>query len=395
MKKDDIQPDKPNKKPQKKAVNKSSPKKQKPTSKPKYILDLDAVGKDSKAKSGIVLPKGRGITLNQWKELADKDPLQLTANEAKQLTEANKMAIEFGKQIAERYDFSSLFKSIEVIPFPKIAEDMQRFTSVVEALRFNFTIPAQQLAQFQQNMAITTSVMSKALIDAANVANIARSFFADLQAHHEQIIKALSIDIASLGSRIAQQLTDSQTIDFNFRDVSERDGLIVASGNASKIQRVDDYVLIDKGSLDFVFTELHATRAELSEIKGMISKGLQSGITKIAYADATFRREASKLVIKGFEIVIVASSKQAQFCEVFLRSASDFTKRWDVEDFILEALGERFSKNKPEKYWLGILRNYVFQLNRNILGATEGQFSDFFVLLGSEIYINPKYFSNL
>ncbi len=386
MKKDDKQSGN-RKKPQKKSAGKPLSAKKKPA--PKYFLDLEAIGKESEAESGIVLPKNRGLTLGQWQELAKKDPSLLSSQEARQLAETNKMAADFAIQLSERYDFASLFKTTPVL---KMVEDIGKAASATKALHMNLAIPAQQLVNFQRSMTITSSVISQVMIDAANMANITHSLFAGFESWHTQFIKSLSIDIASLGSTMAR-ITAVETIDFDVLEIGEKDGHIVVKSETSQVQRIDDYELVSKANLDLLFTEFRATRSELAEIKDLINKGLQPGISKIAFADAKFKREASNLIINGFDVVVGRNSKQAQFCELFFKSEANFSKKWDIQDFVNAAFGLQIGLDGNEEQMLSLVKGYVHALNQKIVASTKGKFKDFFVLVKLEVYINPEYTS--
>ena len=400
MKKDDKQPDKPKKKPQKKAANKSSANKKpnqqddKPIEitlpvKPKYNLDLDAKKyKDS-------------LSIEQWQELSKKDPDLLTPTQARQLAEANKQAAEIAKRISEMYDFkgiAAMFKTIDTMPFTRAMQQAQETALVLNKFQTNLilpTIPTQQLVAFQQNLAISTSLISQSFVSAINAASILHSFFADWQIIHERLIKALSIDISSLTKSIAR-LTPTEFIDVDVIDVIDRDGNVTVISDTSRTKRIsDDYQRISTDTLDLWFTELKATRNELAEVKSLIKNQLPSGLAKIAHADATFRYESSKLILKGYEVSISRSSKQAKFVDFFVSSVDNFIKKWDITDFMLEAFGMRIDTDGNEEQFISLIKGYVNALNSKIAVATKGQITEFFVLLDYHVYINPNHISNL
>jgi len=400
MKKDDKQPDKPKKKSQKKVASKSSankkPKQQDeksleiiPPNKPKRTLNLDAKKyRDS-------------LSVEQWQELAKKDPSSLTPTQAKQLAEANNQAAEIAKRISELYDvkgIAAMFKTIDTMPIARVMQQAQETTLVLNKFQANLilpTIPTQQLVAFQQNLAVSTSLISQSFASAINASAIMHNFFADWQIIHERLIKALSFDIGSLGASIAR-LTPTETIDFDVIDVLDRDGNIAIVSDTSRTKRIsDDYQLISTAKLDLLFTELHATRSELAEVKNLIKNQLPSGIAKIAYADARFRYESSKLILKGYEVDVQRSSKQAKFVDFFVSSVANFIKKWDIADFMFEAFGMRIEIDGTEEQFVSLIKGYVTALNTKIAIATKGQITEFFVLLEYRVYINPNYISNL
>lgn len=400
MKKDEKQPDKPKKKPLKKAVDKSSaskkPKQQddKPIeiilpAKRKHTLNLDAKKyRDS-------------LSVDEWLELSKKDPNLLTPTQAKQLAEANKQAAEIAKRISELYDFkgiAAMFKTIDTMPIARVMQQAQETALVLNKFQTNLilpTVPVQQLVAFQQNLAISTNLISQSFVSAINAASIMHNFFADWQIIHERLIKALSFDIGSLGANIAR-LTPTETIDFDVIDVLDRDGNIAIVSDTSRTKRIsDDYQLISTAKLDLLFTELHSTRSELAEVKSLIKNQLPSGISKIAYADARFRYESSKLILKGYEVDVQRSSKQAKFVDFFVSSVANFIKKWDIADFMFEAFGMRIDIDGNEEQFTSLIKGYVTALNGKIAIATKGQITEFFVLLEYKVYINPDYISNL
>jgi hypothetical protein len=403
MKKDDKQPDKPKKKPLKKAANKSlASKKSKkqndklitPTPTPAHVfkerrLNLDA----NKYRDSL--------SVDEWLKLSKKDPNLLTPTQAKQLAEANKQAAEIAKRISELYDFkgiAAMFKTIDTMPIARVMQQAQETALVLNKFQTNLilpTIPTQQLVAFQQNVAISTSLISQSFVSAINAASIMHNFFADWQIIHERLIKALSFDIGSLGANIAR-LTPIETIDFDVIDVLDRDGNIAIVSDTSRTKRIsDDYQLISTAKLDLLFTELHATRSELAEVKSLIKNQLPSGISKIAYADARFRYESSKLILKGYEVDVKRSSKQAKFVDFFVSSVANFIKKWDIADFMFEAFGMRIDIDGNEEQFTSLIKGYVTALNGKIAIATKGQITEFFVLLEYKVYINPEYISNL
>jgi hypothetical protein len=216
-----------------------------------------------------------------------------------------------------------------------------------------------------------------------------------MQLFSDRVLKALSFDIGSLGASIAR-FTPTETIDFDVIDILDRDGNIAIVSDTSRTKRIsDDYQLVSTATLDLLFTELHATRSELAEVKGLIKNQLPSGLSKIAYADARFRYESSKLILKGYEVDVKRSSKQAKFVDFFVSSVANFVKKWDIADFMFEAFGMRLDIDGNEEQFISLIKGYVTALNGKIAIATKGQITEFFVLLEYRVYINPIYISDL
>lgn len=403
MKKDDKQPDKPRKKPLKKAVRKSSAKKptKKPKAedvksveiilpaKPKHILNLDAKEyRDS-------------LSVDEWLELSEKDPNLLTPTQARQLAEANKQATEIAKRITEMYDFkgiAAMFKTIDTLPIARVMQQAQETALVLNKFQNNLilpTIPVQQLVTFQQNLAITTGVINQSFVAAINAANITRNLFADMQRVSDIIIKGLSIDLTSL-SKSLSRFTAIETIDLDVIEVIDRDGNIAIVSDTSQTKRIDDdYQYVSTAKFDLLLTEIRSSRQELAELKQLVKGQLPSGITKITYADIKFMIESSKLILKGHEIDVRRSSKQAKFCDFFFSSIDNFVKKWDVSHLMERVFIMHIGTDGNEDSFNNIIKGYVTELNKKIAIATKGQLTDFFILLNYEVYINPKYISHL
>ncbi len=400
MKKDDKQPDKPRKKPLKKAVSKSlankKPKQQdeKPIeiilpAKPKHILNLDAKEyRDS-------------LSVDEWLELSEKDPNLLTPTQARQLAEANKQATEIAKRITEMYDFkgiAAMFKTIDTLPIARVMQQAQETALVLSKFQNNLilpTIPTQQLVTFQQNLAITTGVINQSFISAINAANITRNLFADMQRVSDIIIKGLSIDLTSL-SKSLSRFTPIETIDLDVIEVIDRDGNIAIVSDTSQTKRIDDdYQYVSTAKFDLLLTEIRSSRQELAELKQLVKGQLPSGVTKITYADIKFMIESSKLILKGHEIDVRRSSKQAKFCDFFFSSIDNFVKKWDVSHLMERVFIMHVGTDGNEDSFNNIIKGYVTELNKKIAIATKGQLIDFFILLNYEVYINPKYISHL
>ena len=399
MKKDDKQPDKPKKKPQKKAAGKSSAKKPKQQAdqpieiilpaQPKRILNLDATKyRDS-------------LTVEQWQELSKKDPSLLTPTQAKQLAEANEQFAAIAKRLSEMYDFrgvAAMFKAIDTMPFARAMQQAQETALVVSKFQSSLilpTIPTQQLVAFQQSLAVSTSLVSQSLIAATNASNILRNFFIDWQIINERLVKALSVDIGSIADSLLR-ITPTEFIDVDVIDIIDRDGNVAIVSDTSRTKRInDDYQLISTAKLDLLFTELKVTRSELAEIKNLVSNKLPSGLTKIALTDARFRYDSSLFVLKGYEVEVQRSSKQAKFVDFFISSLDNFIKKWDVTEFMTEAFGMRLDIDGSETKFNSIIKGYVTALNVKIAAATKGQIVEFFILLDYQVYINPDHISNL
>lgn len=415
MKKDDKLPEKPRKKPQPKAVKKSAkkskdqdvqpveitlPVKQTPSqATPANVFRDRRIANQKKYDLNLDAKKYRsGLSVNEWQELLKKDPSLLTPRQARQLEQANEMAVELARRISAQYDFSGvakMFNTLETLPMARIAQDAQRFALATQKLQTNMIVPVQQIAAMQQKLAITTGIIGQSFMATAHAANLTRSLFESINSMSEMIVKAFAVDLASISTTFAK-FTPVETINLDDIEVIDRDGNVTVVSDTSRTKRIDDdYQLIETARLDLLFTELKATRNELSEVKRLVTGKLESGITKIAYADIKFLIESSKLLIKGFPVYVQRSSKQAKFCNFFFNSIENFTKKWDVTHLMELVFTLHIGTDGNEDKFNAIIKGYVEALNIKIAAATNGQVTDFFVLLHYEVYINPKYLTNL
>lgn len=209
------------------------------------------------------------------------------------------------------------------------------------------------------------------------------------------IVKAFAVDLGSIGTTFAR-FTPVETINFDDIEVFDRDGNVTIVSDTSRTQRInDDYQLVSTAKLDLLFTELKANRSELAEVKRLVTGKQESGITRIAYADAKFQMESSKLILKGYEVGIQRSSKQARFCDFFFSSVENFTKKWDVSHLMELVFTMHAGTDGNEDTFNNAVKGYVKALNLKIEAATKGQIKEFFILLNYEVYVNPKYLANL
>jgi hypothetical protein len=88
-------------------------------------------------------------------------------------------------------------------------------------------------------------------------------------------------------------------------------------------------------------------------------------------------------------VAVTVSSKQTQFARVLLSTPENITKRWDIEDVIFEAFGERIANDEQD--WISKIRSYIHQLNNKVLRDTNNTMPNFFILEGIEVYVNPDY----
>ena len=418
MKKDDKQPKQPKqpkKKPQSKAAKQpvkkpktdnikpveiTLPVKQAPTEvTPAHVIRDRRIINQNKYDLNLDAKKYRsGLSVDEWQELLKKDPNLLTPRQAKQLEQANVMAAEIAKRISAQYDFSGIakmFSTLETLPMARIAQDAQRFALATQKFQTNLIVPVQQIAAMQQKLAITYGIIGQSFMATAHAANLTRSLFESINSMSEMIVKAFAVDLASISTTFAK-FTPVETINLDDIEVIDRDGNVTIVSDTSRTKRIDDdYQLVSTAKLDLLFTELKANSNQIAEVKQYVMGKLESGITKIAYADIKFQIESSQLILKGYKVDVQRSSKQARFCDFFFSSIDNFTKKWDVTHLMELVFTMHAGTDGNEDSFNNIIKGYVKALNIKIAAATKGQITEFFILLNYEVYINPKYLTNL
>lgn len=353
---------------------------------------MKKVSKNDKQPKLVLLESGPGLSVRQWELLRQKDPKLLSKKEKQQLEDANKLLAEAIKKFGEAYDLSpmvEMVRALQTAPIIRAVQEATRISEQLSSLGRSIALPIESLISFQKNFIDINSSLNKQLTTVASAALASRSMFESFQSLNTGIVKSLSLDIASLGQSI--QFTTYEEVGLTIQSVGERSGHIAVSGQASQTKNVNGYGIVHSAELNLLFTEIRATRSELSEMKRLIAAGIQEGMAKVSLADVEFRRQASRLTLKGHEIVVGRTSKQASICDVFFRSADNLAKKWDVLDLAEEASIWTREIDGYEKKLIPLLNNHVVALNGKINTATNGKFKEFFVLAGYEIFVNPHY----
>lgn len=347
---------------------------------------------DKKRKPKVItLESGSGLSIRQWELLRQKDPTLLSDLEKRQLEATNKLAAEAIKKFGEAYDLSPMvevLRAFQTAPINRAVREATRMTEQLSSLGRSIALPIESLVAFQKSYIALNDSLNKQIAEMASAALATRMMFDSFQSLHTRITKSLSVDIASLGRSV--RFSEYEEVKLDLQTVNERDGYISVSGLSSQIRRVDDYSLVHNADLSFLFTELKANRSEIAEVKQLIT-GPQSGVSKITYADATFRRAVSRMVFKSINIVVQGSSHQADFCDLFFSSPENFSKKWDIEEFMHQAFGWLIDVDGSETSLKSRLEGYANTLNQKITAATQGKFEKFFVVQGIHVFINPTY----
>jgi hypothetical protein len=371
--------------------------------------------------------KGRaGLTLREYKELSAKDRSTLTKSQQEQLAQAHEQLRKMAESITSQYDFSAMTKAIEGIykmspafqalqaidtsPMLKIVADMQKTTLALQpALDRAFGIQAtlapaieaiQKSSLFTQNQFTALAAIQKSLLafpsesviasikgiqDAFQAPLIARTMFADFSSAHERILRNLRFDVGSLTTSI--EFSRFETVDFAIDDVTTDKDDLTATAIATQTNSVGNVTFTDNASVLLAFNDLKQEVRELRQ--QLLAKDNQQGKLLVAPSAVHFQRTSSSIQIGPYKVSVTVSSRQTHFARVLLSTPENITKKWDIEEVIFEAFGERIADD--EKNWITKIRSYIHQLNNKVLRDTNNSMPNFFVLDGIEVYVNPEY----
>jgi cell wall-associated NlpC family hydrolase len=394
---------------------------------------------DAKVKSNISKPvvvtvstadfkkKGRaGLTLREYKELSAKDRSTLTKSQQEQLAQAHEQLRKMAESITSQYDFSAMTKAIEGIyrvspafqslqaldtsPMLKIVADMQKTTLAMQpALDRAFGIQASiapaieaiyKSSLFTQNQFTALAAIQKSLVtfpteniiasiksiqDAFQAPLIAKTMFADFHTAHERILRNLRFDVGSLTASI--EFRRFETVDVALDDVITKDDNLSATATATQTSNAGNITFVDNASMVLAFNDL---RQEVHDLKRqLLARDNQQGQQLIAPSTVSFKRSTTSLQIGSFNVRVSISSKQTLLARTILTSQDNIAKRWDVDDLIYAAFGERIADDELD--WIKKVRSYLFQLNQKVMLASNGTMPNYFVLEGIEVFVNPEY----
>lgn len=367
-----------------------------------------------------------GLTLSEYKELSVKDRSTLTQSERKQLAEAQEQLRKMAASITSQYDFSAMTKAIEGIykmspafqalqaidtsPMLKIAADMQKTSLALQpalssALSIQATLaPAIEAiyksSAFTQNQFTALAAIQKSLVafptenilasikniqDAFQAPLIARTMFADFHTAHERILRNLRFDVSSLTASI--EFNRLETVDFALDDVTTSDDSLSATATATQTSNAGNITITDNASLVLAFNDL---RQEVHDLRQqLLTRNNEQGQQLIAPSTVSFKRSTTSLQIGSFNVRVSISSKQTLLARTILTSQDNIAKRWDVDDLIYAAFGERIADDELD--WIKKVRSYLFQLNQKVMLASNGTMPNYFVLEGIEVFVNPEY----
>lgn len=370
-----------------------------------------------------------GLTLREYKELRTKDSSTLTESQQVQLAQAHEQLRKMADSITSQYDFSAMTKAIEGIykmspafqalqaidtsPMLKIVADMQKTSlalqpAISSALSIQATLaPAIEAiyksSSFTQNQFTALAAIQKSLVtfptenilasiksiqDAFQAPLIARTMFADFHTAHERILRNLRFDVGSLTTSI--EFSRFETVDFAIDDVAAEDDNLTATALASQTNSIAGVTFTDKANVQLILDKLDANQREISELRQhLLAKDTKQGQQLITPSAVSFKRSTSSIQIGSFKVSVTISSKQAQFARTVLTTQGNVGKRWDIEDLILAAFGERIADD--EQKWIEKTRSYIWQFNQKVLIASGGTMPNYLMLEGIEVFVNPEY----
>lgn len=437
MSSDKSNQNKPRKKPQKQAADKTRRTSKK---KDKKDIEVEVLNNDGSVERTFKVPRN-GLTYRQYRELRTKDPNLLNDRDKKKLEEAHEQLRKTAHSLTSQYDFSAMAKLAEAYTIPPIAQqslaralaidtytspitkmvsetigtspimkmvaDMQTVqpslnralgiqTAALPAIQalYKSNLFAQNqftaLAAIQKSLKLaypTESILAtiKGIQDAFLAPLIARTMFADFHTAHERILRNLQFDVGSLTASI--EFSRFETVDFAVDEVVTDDDNLTAAAVATQTNTVGNITLTDSASIQLAFNDL---RQEVHDLRQqLLAKDAQQGKLLVAPSKVHFQRTSSSIQIGQYKVSVTVSAKQTQFARVLLSTPENITKQWDIEDLIFEAFGERIADDEQD--WIIKIRSYIHQLNNKVLRDTNNTMPNFFVLDGIKVYVNPEY----
>lgn len=390
-------------------------------------MKSDAKSKDTATKPTVIkLPRTAGLTLREYKELSTKDRSTLTASQQRQLDEAHEQLQKMAATLSSRYDFSAMTKAIESVykmspaiqalqtidtsPLLKIVADMQKTSLAMQpALDRAFGIQAAvapaieaiyKSTVFTQNQFTALAAVQKSLVafptenliasiksiqDAFQAPLIARTMFADFHTSHERILRNLRFDIGSLTASI--EFSRLETVSVELEEVNANSDNLAATARATQTSNAGKLTFTDNASLVLAFNDL---KQEVHDLRQqLLARDKQQGQQLITPSTVSFKRSSTSLQIGSFNVRVSISSKQTQFARTVLTTEDGTAKRWDIEDLILVAFGERIADD--EQKWIEKIRSYIWQFNQKVMIASAGTMPNYLVLEGIEVFVNPEY----
>lgn len=347
----------------------------------------------------IVEGKSKSITLNEMQVLIKRDKASLTPFELRQLEEAQQLLTRTATLITESVNVSAVANIIAELNAPngfmssvsKIIESSAKTHAELVKSVTAFRGQTEALASLQRGFVyLQSDSLTRQMQEMASMSVAVKAMFEDFGSAHMRTVKSLSIDIGSLTAGIT--VSKYETIGISLDKVTDAPELETQL-TATQTQSVGFVTLTHTAKLDVIFSELQATKQELAEMKQMLNSGQVNQMEKITPADIMFQRSGSILRIGNYDVRISLSSKQARFTSALCGSVEQVKRKWDIEDVVFEAFGERIDGDEAE--WIIKLRSYIHQLNKKIYSESLHKITDFFVLDGVEVYINPKYLGNL
>jgi hypothetical protein len=387
----------------------------------------NAKSKDNAPKPKVIkLPKTAGLSFREYKELSAKDRSTLTTTQQKQLDDAHKQLQKMAETITSQYDFSAMTKAIEGIykmsptiqalqtidtsPLLRVVTDMQKTSLAMQpAINRVFDIQATiapaieaiyKSTLFAQNQFTALAAVQKSLVafptenliasiksiqDAFAAPLIARTMFADFHTAHEHILRNLRFDIGSLTASI--EFSRLETVRVELEDVTANSDNLAATATATQTSNAGKLSFTDNASLVLAFNDL---KQEVHDLRQqLLARDTQQGQQLITPSTVSFKRSSTSLQIGSFNVRVSISSKQTQFARTVLTTEDGTAKRWDIEDLIFAAFGERIADD--EQKWIEKIRSYIWQFNQKVMIASAGTMPNYLVLEGIEVFVNPEY----
>jgi len=298
------------------------------------------------------------------------------------------------KPVAEMAsELRKMASSISEPTFEDVASIQEAILPIVQSFKTSLASeasPLNTLIDIQKALALSSSqdlkVLNKEIQGIFQAPFIAEAMFADNTITVKPMVRGIQIDAGSFNSSI--KLSDTQKISTSVVDISNTSDGLTATLLASRTSTVSGVALTENADIQLILNELDATKREIVELKKHIVK--QNNQQLISSSSVGFKPSTSSILIGSLDVTIEVSSNQARLARTVILSSEGLEKKWDIEDLVLVAFGERVDND--EKSWIKKIDNYIYQFNLKVK-SSNNKMSSFLKREGVEVFVNPEYLS--
>lgn len=298
------------------------------------------------------------------------------------------------KPVAEMAsELRKIASSISEPTFADITSIQEAILPIVQSFKASLgseDSPLNTLIDIQRSLSLSSTqdlkALNKEIQEIFQAPLIAEAMFADNTITVKPIVRDLQIDVGSFNSSI--ELSDTQKIKTSVVDISNTSNGLTATLLASRTDTVSGVALTENADIQLILNELDANKREIAELKKHIVK--QNNQQLISSSSVGFKLSTSSILIGTLDITIEVSSNQARLARTVILSSEGLEKKWDIEDLVLVAFGERVDND--EKSWIKKIDNYIYQFNLKVT-SSNNKMSGFLKREGVEVFVNPEYLS--